>query len=494
MKKMRKGAAAVAAAAMMACAGAAGAKVTTAPPFGDNMVLQRGRPVAVWGRADPGEEVEVSFAGQRVKTAADAGGAWRLSLKPMPASKERRVFTVRGKDGRAEFRNVLVGEVWLAGGQSNMELPLWGGNPRFRDRQGAMVAQVTRRPFIRFANVSCRQWSVKPADKLAAVWKEVSPETLAGGFSAVAFYYALELYHALDVPVGVLAAYWGGTNIDAWTPREGLASVPALKDVLDYPVTASFKPENRRGPVTAAHQQPAVLYNRMIAPLAPYTLRGAIWYQGEHNAFEWRRYCDKMHALYNGWAAAFENPGFRLYFAQLAPWGNKDIALIQQAQAKFAAEEKNAGMAVINDVGNLSDIHPNEKETVARRLALHAFKDLYGMPGITADSPTLASYKIEGGKFVLSFNNAKSWYIYNPGRGLETGFELAGADGKFVPAAVEGVAKSGVIRGRELVVSAPGVPEPRHLRYLYSRPWFGSLYNEVCLPLGAFHIDAGPGF
>ena len=207
-----------------------------------------------------------------------------------------------------------------------------------------------------------------------------------------------------------------------------------------------------------------------------------------------------MHALYNGWAKEFQNPDLKLYFVQLAPWGNAGIANIQMAQAKFAAEEKNAAMAVINDVGNLTDIHPNDKRTVAKRLAAHALKRDYGWDFLHDNSPTLKSWKVEGDKFILSFNDAQGWYVYNHTMGDQSvGFELAGADGVFKPARLVNAKMTphyrtkkpefrGVVEGKDLIVAADGVKEPKKLRYLFSAPWFGGLYNEVCLPLGAFEI------
>lgn len=466
--------------------------VKLASPFTDNMVLQRGKPVTIWGKADPGEEVVVSFAGQKVKAVAGTDGKWRLQLAPMVASKEDRTLTAKGKRGAVEVRNVLVGEVWICSGQSNMELPLWGENPHFRDRQGAMVAQVTRVPWFRFVNASTYTWSVMPKDTMTMKWQEVNPQTLLNtprGFSATGFYYGLELARALDVPVGMIDSRWGGTNIDAWTPREGLASVPELKEVLDFPVTEKFTDAMKKGPIHGAQQQPTVLYNANIAPYVPYTLRGAIWYQGEHNAGEGMFYTYKLHGLYNGLSKVFENPDFKLYIVQLAPWGFPQIATIQEAQQKFVAEEKNAGIAIINDIGNLRDIHPNEKELVAKRLALLALKHDYGFTDIVAESPTLASFKLENGKFALTFNNAKSFYLYNKSWDNASGFEVAGADGKFVPADLSDVDRNGRIKGQQLVVGAASVKEPKHLRYLYSSPWEGHIYNEVCLPIGAFHID-----
>jgi sialate O-acetylesterase len=204
-----------------------------------------------------------------------------------------------------------------------------------------------------------------------------------------------------------------------------------------------------------------------------------------------------MQALYNGWATEFRNPDLSLYFVQLAPWGFKNIALIQEAQAKFAAAEKNAAMAVINDVGNLHDIHPNDKRTVAKRLSLHALKRNYGWKHVQNESPTLKSWRIEGNKFILSFNDAESFYVYNNDFSLTTGFEICGADGVWKPAKIANFKSSvrrgkkiflGSVDGKDIVVAAEGVAAPKKLRYLYSAPWFGSLYGESGLPVGAFHI------
>jgi sialate O-acetylesterase len=266
------------------------------------------------------------------------------------------------------------------------------------------------------------------------------------------------------------------------------------------PDVKNFKPElTKTLPVllSRGNDQPTVLWNEMVEPWTPFAMRGFIWYQGCSNASHHDRYATIMHALYNGWSRRFENPDLKLYFVQLAPWGTAVIPHIQEAQAKFAAEEKNAEMAVINDIGNLHDIHPNEKEMVAKRLALHALKRDYGFDKIEDRSPTLKSWKVEGDKFILSFDNAESFYVYNPDRSMSNGFELAGADGVFKPARIVNAVESkrkgktyynGPLSGPQIVVAAEGVKEPKKLRYLHSSPWFGSIYNDVNLPLGAFHI------
>ena len=457
------------------------AKVTMAPVFGDNMVLQRELPAAVWGVADPKEEVTVSFAGQTVKAQANDKGEWKLHLAALPASRENRVLTAAGKDNTVTVNNVLVGEVWLCSGQSNMELPLWGGSPKFRDRKGAMVASLSNYPLIRFARMANYDFSVSPRTDYPMQWQAIRPDNVAP-LSATAFYYGVELYRALDMPIGLVTAHWGGTRIEPWTPPCGFESVPSLKGLVDS--LGSLKPKTEG--VKNLHQQPTVLFNRMVYPFVPYTFRGAIWYQGCSNLGDGAAYCDKMHALLNGWKKVFENPALKFYFVQLAPYtyggDGKALPVLWEAQQKFASEEKDAGMAVITDVGDLHDIHPNDKETVGRRLALLALNRDYGFKAVKADSPTLKESKVENGKFVLTFNHAESWYT--AGKQPAKNFEVAGEDGNFVEAKVE-------IKGAQLVVGSDKVAAPTQLRFMGNQTCEGNLYNEACLLPGAFRIPAG---
>lgn len=477
-------------------------------PFSDHMVLQRDKPVAVWGTADPNEAVTVSFADQIVKTTADAKGDWRVNLKAMPASKISRTLSANG----VKVEDVLVGEVWFAGGQSNMAAPLVWVDPRHGDEKGAMIAQYVRRPDIRFAHYDVR-WSHTPKRTGDVKWRTFDFENLKSGegdgprrygFSAVASYFALELYSELGVPVGILAAYSGGTNIESWTPREGFETVPQLRELAEkYPVSDDEwkrrEKELTRGAIRGGpFRQPSVLWNSRIEPFTPYTLRGVIWYQGESNDANPGEYSLLSHALWNGWAMKFENPDLPFYFAQLAPWGSAVVPALQEAQAQFASEQPNAGMAVINDLGTIGDYHPIRKQLVAQRLALHALKRLYGYTNIQADSPTLKSWRIEGNRFILSFKNVKRFYVYNPDRSLTAGFEICGADGKWRPADIENFKvdkagsrefRHGELVGTDVIVSAKGVDKPVKLRFLHSSPWHGALYSEVNLPVGAFHID-----
>ncbi len=479
------------------------AKVDLATPFTDGMVLQRELPVRVWGTADAGEKVTVSFAGQKVSATADAHGKWLVSLAPLTASKESRALIATGaKAGDAvEVKDVLVGEVWMCSGQSNAEYPIWSPHPRSRDGNGAMMLQKTMRPYVRLVRTP-RAYGPTPQSGYKAKWMKMTPD-MYDAFkkgtpmpSAIAYYFALELYNAIDVPIGIVSSSIGGTNIDSWIPTSGFATRPDLKDVLDYKTTAKkedWTAACRKGPINGYEQQPSFLWNGMVAAYVPMTMRGFIWYQGCHNGNEAHRYSSKMHALYNGWSKEFQNPDLKLYFAQLAPWGGHFFPL-RLAQAQFDKEQKNAGMAVLSDLGNRWDIHPNQKYLVGARLAVHALRRDYGFTKLRDNSPTLKSWKVEGDKFILSFDDVDSWYVYKPDRTLDTGFEIAGADGKFVPATVQNhlIFRGRAcepIEGKDLIVSAPGVTEPKRLRYLATAPCEGFIYNESCLPLGPFKID-----
>ena len=490
------------------------AAITLGTPFSDGAVLQRGMEVPVWGKADPGRKVTVEFAGNVVSTVACPGGCWKVKLPVMEASKESRVLTVTESEPgwlwdtvleTVEVKDVLVGEVWMCSGQSNTDCPIWGGSPRYRDGWGAMTLTSVKKPFVRLVKTPLVA-SVEPRYGYMAEWVKMTPE-MYDAFkkgvrmpSAMGYYYALELANALDIPIGLVDSSWGGTNIDAWTPQSGYAGLKGLdveRDWKNIP-QKDWKPEMRKGPISGWIQQPSALWNGMVAAYAPMACRGFIWYQGCHNAGEYERYANKMHALYNGWAKEFANPGLKLYFVQLAPWGNAGIANIQMAQAKFAAEEKNSAMAVINDVGNLKDIHPNDKRTVAKRLSLHALKRDYGWDSVRDNSPTLMSWKTDGNKFVLSFDDAEGWYVYNPDRSVNVGFEVCGTDGVWKAAKIVNLVENkdrngkpqwnGPVKGKDLIIASDEVKNPVKLRYLHSSPWFGALYNDVCLPLGAFAV------
>lgn len=489
--------------ALAVLGGLAYADVKLGTPFADGMVLQRDMDVAVWGTDDAGRVVSVSFAGQTVETKADEQGRWSVKLPKLAASSEGRELVVTGSSTKIVY-DVLVGEVWYCSGQSNTELPLVGNNPHFSDRQGRLVAQMTRKPQIRYAYASNYRWSVEPkaTPDYPVVWKPFMPEHLGKppSFSAMGVYFALELHAALGVPVGIVGSYWGGTNIDAWTPRCGYDGKDELKDVADWKTVpaSGWKNELKHGPVGAGHQQPTVLWNEMVAPWCPMTMRGFIWYQGCHNNGEAERYCSKMHALYDGWAKSFANPDLKLYFVQLAPY-NCSWWRLQLQQAKFAAEEKNAALVPTVDIGNGDDIHPSEKGTIGKRLAALALRHDYGFNDLVADAPVMTDICAEEGRLALRFANADGWYVYEPSWGTAGGFEVAGSDGVWKPASLVNVNGGkterqpyktlGTVEGRDLILESKAVEKPLKVRYLYNKPWTGNLFSSSGLPLGPFEAE-----
>ena len=509
-------------AALCLAPGGLWAKAVPAPIFSDNMVLQQKTNVPVWGKADPGETVTVEFAGQTKSTKATEGGSWKLTLDPMEASSENRTMVVRGADDKVEIANVLVGEVWLCSGQSNMEMPMWlDNNPRFRQYNGDKLADETNYPLIRFVRTP-RTYSMVPDRSLAVTWQPMRADNIRS-FSAVAYFFGVELFKALDVPIGLIQSAWGGTDIEAWISLGGFHS--ALPDSrFQTAVVESRTPGHPRYRNLMAHFKkemeawqkkydealkkndvppplpyfpsafvrpgkrpnlPGILYNRMIVGYAPFAMRGAIWYQGCNNVTDGGLYIWKLRALHTGWKRAFENPHFRLYIVQLAPYiyknrSREDLPRLCEAQQTYADSEADAALVTIGDVGNLHDIHPADKSQVGRRLALQALKRDYGRD-VKCESPRLRDVKCEADKLVLSFDNVEEWRKI--GEGEDVNFEIANIGGGFRPATVR-------IAGNKLEVSSPKVQNPRAVRYMWRHDRTASLANEAGLPLGPFRYDS----
>ena len=483
------------------------AKIDIATPFNDGVVLQRDRLVPIWGSAEPGKKITVEFADNKVTTFVSKEGKWKVELPPMVASKENRIMRITEVDDgfffddvvdTLEIKDVLVGEVWMCAGQSNTDCPIWGGDPRYRDGDGAMIILSTYKPFVRLVK-NQHIASTKPRTGYKAKWVAMTPE-MYDLFknkvrlpSAMGYYFALELANALDIPIGIVDSSWGGTNIDAWTPPSGYENVPELADIASLPrlEKEEFEISQKKGIYKGKRlynvyvQQPSLLWNGLVAAYAPMACRGLIWYQGCHNSLEPERYCSKMHALYNGWSKEFNNPNFKLYFSQLAPWKENFVG-IAQAQNKFVSEQKNAEISVLTDAGNFDDIHPNNKRVIAKRLSLHALKNDYGFSTIKSLSPLFKGVEFKEGKAIMSFENAQSWYVYANNWSLEPAFEIAGKAGVWHAAKLENIDSRGRVKGVTLTVSSTKVPEPVKVRYLYKNRTAGTVYNEGSLPLGPF--------
>lgn len=506
-------------AALLAVSGAY-AEVKVDDCFGDNMVLQRELPARIRGTADPGEEVTVEFAGQTVRATADDKGDWIATLAPLKANKTPATLTVRGAGNTITIGNVLVGEVWLCSGQSNMFYSLYNKNPGYLHTDSAEITSQADYPLIRIASVP-RRSSANPLRESRAKWQPVTPENIKS-FTAVGYFFGLGLYKVLGVPIGLVHSSWGGTRIEPWTTLDGFKSVPEGKDsrfarflagrtagTPEFSKNAEKFSDTQRDWVEKSEAalkkglvpppQPPLppeflgtdrtttgaLYNAMIHPLTGMTFRGAIWYQGESNLWRWDEYRWAMHALVNGWRKAFDNPDLQFYFVQIAPYRYNSRELPRQciglweAQQKFA-DESGCGMAVINDHGDPDDIHPHDKRPVGDRLARLALNRTYGKKEIACDAPRLKSFKREGNAFVLEFKDASSWNTADGGE--VRGFEVAGIDGVYHPATAE-------IRGAQLAVSAPQVDHPRYLRYLCRNVAVGNLRNEHGLVPATFRVS-----
>lgn len=489
------------------------AELKTANIFSDNMVLQRNTKVPVHGTAEPGEKITVSFNNQTVSAVTDDSGKWIVMLSPMAACKKGQDIKISSNTNSVIIKNVLIGEVWICSGQSNMEMPLWSNSPRWRAIDGDKHAREGRNDLIRYVTVK-RQISNYPTTKTFPMkWSPMTSDNVFA-FSATAFYFGQELQKALDIPVGLISSCWSGSKIEPWIPPAGFDSVPELKNIAysvnaklpgtpEFTATnkkiietyekwlADFKraaaanqplPEFPKYPAEAVPysgvQNPAMTYNNMIYPLLPFAVKGAIWYQGCGNLGDGKLYGKKLQALLNGWRKVFDNPEFHFHLVQLAPYTYKNptaLPLLWETQHQFAASNKNTHIAIINDIGDFKDIHPHNKKDVGKRLALLAAKYTYGKKNLKADSPELASWKIKGNKFILKFKNVEKWQTGKE----DKNFEVADIYGIWHKAKFE-------INNTDLIVYADNVPEVFQLRYMWHQHPKGNLWNEAGLPLGAF--------
>ncbi len=499
---------------------AARAEIRLPHVFGSHMVLQQEKPLTIWGWATPGETVTVQLDKTTQTTKANEKGEWKLVLPAMKAGGPY-TLTVSGSS-TVIYDDVMIGEVWLCSGQSNMEFGIGNGNNAKEEIANA------NHPSIRLLMVD-NHWDPQPQSDMKGDWKVCTPETVAeggwNGFSAVGYFFGRELNEKLGVAVGLIDTDWGGTRIESWTPPEGFAAVPALKGEyekvqLSDPRTELHKeklgqtldqfeqwekaarqamsaqevvppvpnyPDDLRAPHDV--QQATALFNGMIHPLAPFPIRGAIWYQGESNMGEGMRYAEHMKALLAGWRQLWGEGDFPFYFVQIAPYnygGNPQTeAELWEAQASAANTIPNAGMAVVNDVGNLNDIHPKNKQDVGHRLAMLALAKTYGQKNLVYSGPTFKSLAADGDNLRVTFDHVGGGLASRDGKPLDW-FEIIDADeGGFVKADAR-------IDGDSVILSAPGVKHPVAVRFAWSGLAEPNLMNKEGLPAGSFRAGDVP--
>jgi sialate O-acetylesterase len=494
------------------------ADVVLAPLFADHAVLQRDKPLPIWGRADAGESVTVTFHGHAASATTAGDGRWIAYLDALPASAEPADLVVTGKN-KITVHDVLVGEVWLCSGQSNMEFVV--GNPpgtTFRVANADEEVAAANYPLIRHFKVKLAE-SDAPTDAMDGSWAVCSPGTVSQ-FTAAGYFFARDVYEKLHVPIGLINSTWGGTPIEAWMSPLALGGNPAFavvherwqKILANYPQNkaaydaalpqwekdftaakaagkeSEFKilnPQPRPPPGPGHQSTPTGLFNGMINPLLPCALRGVLWYQGETNAPHAAEYHALLAAMITAWRAHFGQGDLPFYFVQLPNYSYRknpngtEWAVLREGQAQTLTLPQTA-MAVAIDLGEHDSIHPRNKQEIGRRLALIAETRLYGIPGDDS-GPIFASVTREGSALRVHFTHAGNGLVAhdNPVQSLE----LAGADKIFHPA-------QGHIESDTLLVSSPDVKDPVAIRYAWSNDPTANFFSGAGLPVAPFRSDA----
>ncbi|MGI9466011.1 MAG: sialate O-acetylesterase [Rubripirellula sp.] len=414
-----------------------------------HMVLQRDVPLNFWGWADAGEKVTVTMGNDVATTEAAQDGSWKVSLGAQEADGKPRTITISGNN-TIELKDVLIGEVWIGSGQSNMEWVL-------SNTQGSAEAIADAdHPMIRLFHVPKVQ-DKEPATDVKADWKVCTPESVPR-FSAVLYYFGLKLQQELNVPIGLINSSWGGSPIEPWTIANGTSGG---------------------------------MYNGMIAPIVQYPSQGVIWYQGETNVLRKNglAYEGKMKDLIGGWRKAFQNPDLAFYYVQIAPWSGRyeDGELPKLWEAQVATlKMPGTGMAVTTDlVDNITDIHPRNKLDVGNRLSLWALAKTYEKQGTTYSGPLYKSMAIEGDKARVSFAHTAEGLRSRDEKPLSE-FQIAGSDGKFVAA-------QAIVDGNTVIVSASEVKSPKTVRFGWRKIANPNLVNSTGLPASPFQTDNWQG-
>ena len=521
-------------------AGSMSAEIRLAGVFSDQMVLQRDKPVRVWGWADAGEAVSVAFGDQQASATADAQGQWVATLEPMPASSDGRTLTVKGKASQIELADVLVGEVWVCGGQSNMAWTLRAA------RDADLELESANYPHIRFLRLDRLASGQPQADvpqsnpDQPATWQQAVPGPVAN-FTAVGYYFAVTLHRRLGVPVGIIDNSWGGTSAQHWCTRQTLDPIPAMEsDLAAYDTavkawvdggeqagaqqrydadvaaweraaaaareagqTEPRKPNFNNYTDPRSKPAPATLYNSLVAPLANLSLRGVLFYQGENNAFgqAWKPFTWTYPAAIADWRATFGQPELPFGLVQIAGWSNRRTMeydmnhhtnIVREIQHKVWQTTPNTGLIVTYDANSDGNIHPGGKRPVGERSARWALAEVYHITEAGSNrplqwrGPVYTGHEITGDKIVVSFDPETAQGL-RLDKDLDAGFYIAGQDRQFHIARAQVDAKAGTV-----TVWSDQVPEPQAVRYAVSNLPMGTLMNGKELPAYPFRTDTWP--
>ena len=459
--------------------------------FGSNMVLQQKQANRVWGWGDAGDRISVAIAGQKKSATVGDDGKWEVTLDPMPAGGPHRL-EISGHD-KISFDNVMVGEVWICSGQSNMA---WSVD---RANDPDLEALTANFPNIRLISVP-QVGTQEPKADFNGKWQVCTPQTVEQ-FSAVGYFFGRRLHQTLDVPIGLIDNAWGGSACEAWINRDKLEANARFEKLMEHwegveKKLADEGADPRKARQLTGNQRPANIYNGVLKPTIGYGIRGAIWYQGESNASRAYQYRDLFPFMIETWRDEWQQGDFPFYWVQLADFRQEEQlqaesswAELREAQS-MAMKLPNTGEAVILNLGEATDIHPKNKQDVAKRLARWALAKDYGYTDLVHRSPVYTSMEKKEGAIVLTFDHV--------GGGLDTfdvvepiGFTIAGSNKEFVLAKAELVGKGGGIR--QIRVSHPSVPDPVAVRYAWADNPVCNVQNREGLPLTPFRTDSWDG-
>lgn len=449
------------------------AQLKLASVLGDNMVLQRNSEVKLWGKSNPNEKIIITTSWNKSEnsTTASSKGEWLLKVKTTEAGGPYEI-TVKSKKEKLLLKNILLGEVWLCSGQSNMEMPLRGftNQPINGNSDFLMDADVND---IRLCKIG-RAVATSPHDTCNGEWKVSSAES-AASFSAVAYLFAKQLHDKLKIPIGVIASSWGGTRIEPWMNLESIKQYP---DAFNRASQPKILP----------HLRPASLYNGMIAPIVNYVIKGAIWYQGESNIPNYKEYSSLMKGMVEGWRKDFGLGDFPFYYVQIAPYfynksSNIDAAFLREEQEKAMSVIPNSGMVCTLDIGEEKSIHPAEKNLVAKRLASWALAENYGFKGLLYKSPSYKGFTVKDSLVTIAFDNVNVGFT-SYGKSIDC-FQIAGSDKVFYPAQIV------TTKNNEVILTSANVKVPVAVRYGFCNypTTRGYMFSTIAQPVLPFRTD-----
>jgi sialate O-acetylesterase len=466
-------------AAIFVCCCTINAKIKLPQQIGHNMVLQQSTNVNLWGEAKPDAVVNISSSwNSKAQVKASKDGRWKTSIPTPAASFDKRSLTISDPDGSITINNILIGEVWLCSGQSNMEMPLRGFDVSPIEGANNTIADAGNYPGIRMVTID-RKPAVTPQEYTLGEWKESNPEN-APEFSATAYHFAIRLSRTMhNIPIGIIHCSWGGSRVEGWLPKEILE---LYKE--DISMVADGNPRLN------SYMTPMIMYNGLLFPLRHYTIRGFLWYQGCSNVDHHDVYAQRQADMVKHWRSLWQLGDIPFYYVEIAPYNHDRTsegtngALLREAQFKAQALIPNSAMITTNDLVKpyeTAQVHPANKKDVGERLAFLALNKTYGYKGILADFPTYKDMEISGDRIKVNFNNAPQGFALMKG-GYE-GFEVAGEDKIFHPAKTVPAR-----RGSYIMISSEHVPHPVAVRYCFRNFQTGNL-TASGMPAIPFRTD-----